>query len=84
MIVEPRVASVEVLVSMDDGSAHSITTRQGSRIESCTFDMERGYEPELWHGALAMRAPVVRLAITVDGSDIRFIQQLHPAPKEGP
>ena len=78
---ESHVASVEVLVTMSDGSAHSLTTTDASIIRSCSFNFEREYlEP--WMPFEAAPPPIVEMTVAVDGHDIRIIQQHHPAPKE--
>jgi hypothetical protein len=79
------VASVEVLITMSDDSAYSLSTIEGSVIDSCSFNMERGDPPDFgWMMMGLSPPPIVELTVTVAGLDIRFVQQRHPAPSKEP
>jgi hypothetical protein len=82
--MQVRVDKVEVLVTMTDGSAHSLVTDDGSTIESAIFAVERSCPDPPWSGP-PYASFIHQLTMTVDGPDIRFTQQYHePASEERP
>lgn len=80
---ESYVTSVEVLISMSDGSAHSLTTTD-CIIDEASIGMERAHPPNYGWPISVAPTPIIELTVTINGPSLRFVQQHHPAPKEGP